>query len=58
MELSGLDFNKSLKYGLCGANESMSAFNTLVKYNKKCQAGVAFFSAGAAVTSIVKANLG
>ena len=58
MGLSGLDFNKSLKYGLCGANESMSAFNTLVKYNKKCQAGVAFFSAGAAVTSIVKANLG
>ena len=58
MELSGLYFTQSLKHGLCGANESLSAFNTMVKYNKKYQAGLALFSAGAAVTAVVKSNLG
>jgi hypothetical protein len=58
MKLSGLDYNKSLEFGLSGAKEALTDFNAAMRFNKKYQSGLLFFSAGAAVVSIVKSKTG
>ena len=49
---------KSLKHGLSGPKHAISDFNTLMRLNKKYQAGVLAFSVGTAVLTTIKANTG